>query len=44
VEEAENENPISVTTHQLPIVQEVQDVQVESAPQRELLCSQVNTN
>jgi len=43
VEEAEKENPISETTQQLPIVQEVQDVQVQLAPQRELLCSQVNT-
>jgi hypothetical protein len=44
VEEAENENPISETIHQLPMVREIQDVQVQSAPQKELLCSRVNTN
>ncbi|XP_073223246.1 uncharacterized protein [Cicer arietinum] len=41
MEEAENENPMSETIPQSPIVDEVQDVEVQSAPQRELPCSQI---
>lgn len=44
MEETEYENPMTETIPQLPIVQEVQNVQVQSAPERELPYLQVNTS
>lgn len=43
MEETENENPMPETISQLPMIQEVQDLQIQSTPERELPCAQVNT-
>ncbi|TKY69261.1 Disease resistance protein [Spatholobus suberectus] len=41
MEETENENPMPETISQLPMVQEVQDLQVQFTSERELPCAQI---
>ncbi|RDX93489.1 Disease resistance protein, partial [Mucuna pruriens] len=43
MKETENENPMPEAIPQLPMVQEVQDLQVQSTPEKQLPCAQIIT-